>query len=306
MKTNDEMISDLFERRRVYVKRRNTAAAIGGTALAVMLAFGGIAVFGSRGSSSGIKTDSTAANIVTSEFAALQTSTSTTAAAPTVSPVQDDVKLITAAVSDTSDEGFTEWNGRNVYYQLLEAFEKNSDNDLFAVGMWRAIDPTFVYEGKTIAQYGEARELEYQLKDKLGQLIKEGESLKYGTKLYEGGAPEKWYKGLYEERVSFYGQELLDKYIVNGEFLKAQAEQDWEAAEKQTAAQEKYDEAVRAYYTALGDSVPGEQPEGFSKSGVVRLMTKSEFLSFEPDDLDSWHFSLAIKDTDAEQYGQDE
>lgn len=63
---------------------------------------------------------------------------------------------------------------------------------------------------------------EAQLYDKLGQLLKDGDSLKYGEALYTAGTPdgEKWTKEFYEQRVDFYGEEFLAKYIVNGEFLR--------------------------------------------------------------------------------------
>lgn len=61
-----------------------------------------------------------------------------------------------------------------------------------------------------------------QLYDKLGQLLKQGDSLKYGEALYTTGTTdgEKWTKDFYEQRVDFYGEEFLAKYIVNGEFLR--------------------------------------------------------------------------------------
>ena len=61
-----------------------------------------------------------------------------------------------------------------------------------------------------------------QLYDKLGQLLKQGDSLKYGEALYTTGTPdgEKWTKDFYEQRVDFYSEEFLAKYIVNGEFLR--------------------------------------------------------------------------------------
>ena len=68
----------------------------------------------------------------------------------------------------------------------------------------------------------EAVESNAQLYEKLAQLLKQGDSLKYGEALYTTGTPdgEKWTKEFYEQRVDFYGEEFLAKYIVNGEFLR--------------------------------------------------------------------------------------
>ena len=69
-----------------------------------------------------------------------------------------------------------------------------------------------------------------QLYDKLGQLLKQGDSLKYGEALYTTGTPdgEKWTKDFYEQRVDFYGEEFLAKYIANGEFLRDKVVSDME------------------------------------------------------------------------------
>ena len=81
----------------------------------------------------------------------------------------------------------------------------------------------FVSSGaKTETDNNETVISEAQLYDKLGQLLKDGDSLKYGEALYTTGTPdgEKWTKDFYEQRVEFYGEEFLAKYIVNGEFLR--------------------------------------------------------------------------------------
>lgn len=79
---------------------------------------------------------------------------------------------------------------------------------------------------------------EAQLYDKLGQLLKDGESLKYGEALYTTGTPdgEKWLKEFYELRIEFYGEEFLAKYIVDGEFLRDKVVSD---IEKINAKEEK-------------------------------------------------------------------
>ena len=90
-----------------------------------------------------------------------------------------------------------------------------------------------------------------QLYDKLGQLLKQGDSLKYGEALYTTGTPdgEKWTKDFYEQRVDFYGEEFLAKYIVNGEFLRDAVEAD--IADFSTEPHTALAEAIKAYKKAM-------------------------------------------------------
>lgn len=88
---------------------------------------------------------------------------------------------------------------------------------------------SFVYNGKSCAQYEEEYQESKKLVEKLQDLLKEGDALKYGEKLYTTGTPdgEVWSEKKYNERTQkYYGEKILKSYIVNGEFLKQELEND--------------------------------------------------------------------------------
>ena len=98
----------------------------------------------------------------------------------------------------------------------------------------------------------EAAESDAQLYDKLGQLLKQGDSLKYGEALYTTGTPdgEKWTKEFYEQRVEFFGKDLLSKYIVDGEFLRKSVESDMNGLLIKTANElDKYVDVINEFLT---------------------------------------------------------
>jgi hypothetical protein len=95
-------------------------------------------------------------------------------------------------------------------------------------------------------------ESDAQLYDKLGQLLKQGDYLKYGEALYTTGTPdgEKWTKEFYEQRVEFFGEDLLSKYIVDGEFLRKSVESDMNGLLIKTANElDKYVDVINEFLT---------------------------------------------------------
>ena len=62
------------------------------------------------------------------------------------------------------------------------------------------------------------------------------------------------HRSYYEETIDYYGQTLLDKYIVDGQFLKDKLERDIEKAQKQTKAADNYYKAFTAYLNHLASS----------------------------------------------------
>lgn len=88
----------------------------------------------------------------------------------------------------------------------------------------------YEYNGKTLAWYEAEYWKEREYPEKLNNLLKEGDKLKYGEKLYQPGGVNgnKMTEEVYNEKVSYYGEELLNKYIVNGEFLREKLEHDME------------------------------------------------------------------------------
>lgn len=95
-------------------------------------------------------------------------------------------------------------------------------------------------------------ESDAQLYDKLGQLLKQGDLLKYGEALYTTGTPdgEKWTKEFYEQRVEVFGKDLLSKYIVDGEFLRKSVESDMNGLLIKTANElDKYVDVINEFLT---------------------------------------------------------
>lgn len=192
-------------------------------------------------------------------------------------------------------EDLTEWHGKKVYESLRKALEEGSGNTVYKITAIPPLDNNYVYQGKTLREYSNQKEKRYALPELLGCLLKEGDHLKYGTALYETGTPdgEKWAKEYYEERIAYYGEELLSTYIVNGEFLRDKVEQDLYDAVKNEAVEHQeeedaYENALHAYMTELAALVQGET----SGNCIIIYMTKNQFAAFTVDDIDKWIFGL--------------
>ena len=210
------------------------------------------------------------------------------------------------------DEGFTVWHQfDSVGYRLYEALEAGDDDDVFAILARPSIDYTFIYNGKTLAEYDSDMYNERILPDLLCQLLKEGDSLKYGEALYKTGTPtgEKWAQSLYEERIAYYGETILRKYIVNGEFLSEIVEQDISSAMNSNEATAAYETAYGAYLNQVASSINGVLPAEVvaEDNGIIMYLTKDEFSKFSADRIDGWTFDLAFKNGETTyQYGGDE
>lgn len=192
-------------------------------------------------------------------------------------------------------EDLTEWQGKKIYDSLKDALNEDDGNTVYKIAAIPPIDDNYIYNGKTLREYGKQKEKGYVLSELLASLLKEGDYLKYGTALYETGTPdgEKWAKEFYEERIAYYGEELLSTYIVNGEFLKDKAEQDMNIAkENETSeykdAEDAYKNAIHAYMTEIAAKVNGEA----AGNCIIIYMTKKQFSAFTVDDIEKWTFGL--------------
>lgn len=225
----------------------------------------------------------------------------------TVDPAKSnasDKKVIWADDVNHAFEGFTQWsNFDSVGYRLYTALGSGESDDVFAILARPAVDYDFEYEGKTIAEYYSDKCDERNLPELLTQLLKEGDALKYGTALYETGTPngEKWARSFYEERIKYYGDAVLEKYIVDGEFLSDKLERDIETAKSNNEATEAYNKALGAYLEQLASSLHGSLPSEtvMRENGIIIYLTKDEFSSLSADDFAGWTFDLAVKDGDA-------
>lgn len=214
------------------------------------------------------------------------------------------------ADKDNMEMAITEWNGKRISFTLYDAFEKCEENCLFAIGAsCTYVDKEYIYNGKSLAEYEAEMLKEQELMGKLGGLLKEGEYLKYGEDLYLTGTPEgeKWSKELYDDRASMYGEDILDKYIQNGEFLRDKLERDIENLCKE--------EKFLQYETALGQYVNDTNinlKEKLEEKGIacdysldvdylLIYVSESEFELLEIENQSDWLFSLAVKAGDEPQ-----
>ena len=161
----------------------------------------------------------------------------------------------------------------------------------------------FSYAGKTLAEWAIAADEAQLLPEKMGQLLKQGDELKYGAALWETGTPDgiRWDRALYEDRAAFFG-DLLDRYIVDGEFLRSELEADLAALQSSgTAARDRYAQAYSAYLdTILPAAVSRMEEAGFAcrradgrADALIFSATAEQLEALPPEMLTDWYFSLA-------------
>ena len=172
------------------------------------------------------------------------------------------------------------WEGWRVdSYSLYQELEKADPEQYFALHITKTFWEGFVYNGKTVAQIRQEKEDKYVLFEKLAQLLKDGDVLKYGDLVYTTGTPEgeKWAKELYDERIEYYGEELLSKYIVDGEFSKAQVEEDSSNAITEAEQLEiMADDAYKAYHSSYVD----DTEKVFSELGLCTIVKNNKLFVF--------------------------
>lgn len=127
-------------------------------------------------------------------------------------------------------EGF--YVGNDLYKDLI-----NAENEKSFIVQAMPVDyiaKDFVYKGKSYDAYKQEYKESQTLVEKLECLLEEGEALKYGELLCTTGTPsgEIWSQERYNYKTqSYYGKNMLDTYIVNGEFLKDKVKSDLALAE---------------------------------------------------------------------------
>ncbi len=210
-------------------------------------------------------------------------------------------------IPDNAIESRYTWKDKKVSKSLLQALKDAGGSDWFAICIGFAhaeYAADYVYDGKTVSEW-EAQRKEYVdlAYEFLPQLLKEGDYLKLGEKIYTEGAPDgtKYVKSLYEERVAYYGMELLDKYILNGEFDEAQVEKDIEETVEKTEESEKIiyegkslflkEKATVGYdlLMQMGFNVEFKNDHGFL------FITKNEFSELSGSEWCDYIFSLASR-----------
>ncbi len=309
MKNYDELTNDLLERRDRYVvdqkRKRKTVMSVATSFCCVCLvALLGIGVWQGDlfGTQPPAVTDSSANAENNSD---IKNDT-------TKIPQYDETKIIWGDSHDDADsDAIEELNGNWVSYGLNNALEGASNNDVFAVLARPKEDGTFQYKGTNLEKYYLAMCEERNLPEKLRQLFKDGDALKYGDALYLTGTPggEKWAKEFYEKRIRFYGEDLLNQYIVNGNFLKDMLEADIAKAETNSVATLAYEEAKSAYLAALAQTIKGEfsTEVNIEQEALIMYMTRDTFYAFTEGNISEWIFEFASKNGNTDiLYGEAE
>ena len=283
MKTCDEMVNSLLERREQYAvaqkkKKRVLVSTI--TSLCVV-AIVGVAVW---------KMPSvTEQPPVTPDDQQNSTTQTTPITTTTTKPTYH---ILWADSHDNDAEGWTTYQGRECCFCLYEVL-KDHPVDKIAIRVEGGISEDFLYNGKTIEEYREAYNQEWWLFQKLSTLIKEGEVLKYGDAVYTTGTPdgEGMAKEFYEERLAWYGEELLSRYIVDGEFLKEELEAEVErrlngyhpARDELFAAIDAGKEKAIAELKPVLDSLGLDYEEQTNAGELVFFATADEFVALPKD-----------------------
>ena len=294
MKNTEEMVNSLFKRCDQYRAEKRVRRKRVAKVTALSLCF--IAAIGIMVLSKEIKTSTAYTD---------NTSKSTDA-------IYDSIIWGNNDAHQSEDNGFIEWNDKPlVSYRLYDALESGSEDDIFAIcakppiGGGSSFKVDYEYQGKTLTDYYLAMCEEEHLPELLSQLLIDGEYLKYGTVLYETGLPngEKWARSYYEETIDYYGQTLLDKYIVDGQFLKDKLERDIEKAQKQTKAADNYYKAFTAYLNHLASSIDSLLPLELEvvpqQGGIIIFLTKKGFTQLKVENMEGWAFDLAIRDNES-------
>ena len=175
------------------------------------------------------------------------------------------------------------WHGKNISYGLYEALKADNTEVIpVSVTLTDRGSSEFVYNGRTIQEY--VYDTFGEDVSKLEQLLEQGDIIKYGEAVYTTGTPDGiiWTESMYNYRIEFYGDELISKYIVDGEFLKEQLQADLK--ELKDGYKAALDEAVEAFYTArIEETIAALEAQGIRSEridnthDIVMYVTADEF-----------------------------
>ena len=193
----------------------------------------------------------------------------------------------------------TQWENKTVAVELADQLQAADPDEQFEIIASPYVDYDFVYQGNTLGEYYRVMANNKIMPEVLAELLKEGDSLKYGEALYETGDKDgiKWDKNLYEQKIRFYGEELLAKYIVDGEFLADKVREDIAAIQADTKESIKaYKACWYAYMDSIARSFPKLNQAEIKGDYFVLHMTREEFASFMPEKVEAWTFRTNVED----------
>lgn len=126
-------------------------------------------------------------------------------------------------VSPDSADSYMKWNGWNVDLSLYEVLNSSDADKYIAIIVNKDNVPErddFEYNGKKRGELKEEQDALIVLREKYIEFRGDEPYLKYGEDIYTTGTSEgeKWTKELYDEKVAYYGEDFINKYIVQGAF----------------------------------------------------------------------------------------
>ena len=306
MKNSNEMVNSLFERRERYKaeqKRKKSVITrtVTSTCCLCLVALLGIGVW-----QSGLF-NTTQPPIVNEDNSTLQDTDKTDPVNPgnnVSSGILPDAPIIWGEENgEIQDAGFGTWNGKRVTLSLHDVLSNEKNKDcLIAIGVSFELDNQFVYNGKTISEYEAEADNAELLINRLGELLKIGDELKYGEALYKTGNPNgiKWAKQLYDETVERIGKDVLSTYIVDGEFLKDKLEADIAAYDAATSSRNALNEAIEAYYEFIAketaEQLKKQNVNCEVKKGLIVYVSVEEFSVIEIENV--IYYSLAFRESE--------
>ena len=203
-----------------------------------------------------------------------------------------DIDRIIWAANGQSNEDLDEaaalvtWNGWSMNYSLYEVLNRADKTDFIAIVVSKnnsAELDSFEYKGTTLIQLRAERDDLNLFSNKLIDFHKEGEWLKYVELLYTTGTPdgEKWAKSLYDERVTFYGEAFIEKYIVNGEVQTDLLNEDYATCQERFS---EIAEEINALIKAYRESYVDEVEDIFVSAGACTVVRNNTVFLFEQKD----------------------
>ncbi len=289
MKTCDEMVNSLFQRREQYLaeqkmKRRNAiiSAALYCCAFAVI---GGIVL--NIKSNIVSKQQSETSSDITS---IVSTAESADTSAPKL-PTADNIVWYEGYGYD--DDSYTIFGNKQINSSLGDIAD-DSDH-IFAVTASRFVDTQFVYNGKTIAQYEAEEELQKRKVDTLNNLI--------NSKDYLSLMP-------YDTIIAEIGEDNMSEYVVNGVLMEDKAMQDFKkAVEDWGTAQRTWDKACEAYRAYIYEKTAAKlEAQGIKTAYssdpayLLLFVSREDFANLTLENMSEWFFMLASKDIYPKEY----
>lgn len=213
------------------------------------------------------------------------------------------------------------WDEMSVSGALYHAIEAEPDGKFEVLATYRPATANiedFVFEGKPLSEWAIEADNERILPERMTTLLKLGDELKYGEALCETGMPDGtvWDKNLYENTVSFIGEELLSRYISGGSFLRDALEADIAAlptipvttpdgtttvvTNAETGARKQYARAYAAYLESILPGVIEELKQSgvecsrtlYQDNGISMTVSAEELQALPLEHPECWYFDL--------------